>query len=150
MESIILFIFVLITEKTLYSYCFWECKRKMGDFEKHLKLAREKIDTVHVAHARGYVSVVGDQCVKVVEQLLDGDAFKNFKRHLTEHKEEFEYCSKHHPRIIRYFEMLFRLYSELGYEGEDGIKSRQAISLMKKVIDHFEEKWGIKIYGTER
>jgi hypothetical protein len=47
---------------------------KIGNFNKHLRLAKEKYLATSVAYANNYITVVGDLGTKVVEQLIEADA----------------------------------------------------------------------------
>jgi len=45
----------------------------MGDFEKHLSIAREKLSSLKEAYQKRRYTVVGDLAIKVVEQLVEAD-----------------------------------------------------------------------------
>ena len=51
----------------------WE----MGDFQKHLELAKEKLRATIDAYNNKQNTVVGDLGTKVVEQLVETDAARN-------------------------------------------------------------------------
>jgi len=46
----------------------------MGDFEKHIALAKEKLRVTKEAYTNKNNTVVGDLAVKVIEQLVEADA----------------------------------------------------------------------------
>ncbi len=48
----------------------------MGDFERHLNLAREKLKAVLQVYKNKQYTVVGDLAIKVVEQLRRSRRFK--------------------------------------------------------------------------
>lgn len=49
----------------------------MGDFKKHLELAKEKLKATISAYNKKQNTVVGDMGTKVVEQLIEADAARN-------------------------------------------------------------------------
>ena len=65
----------------------------MGDFEKHLKLAREKMKATLEAYHKKESTVVGDLGTKVVEQLVEADAARN-NEHFGDHQSRHEYSQK--------------------------------------------------------
>jgi len=68
----------------------------MGDFEKHLSIAREKLSALKEAYQKRRYTVVGDLAIKVVEQLVEADAAKN-NRHFGTHSDRHEYSNKNFP-----------------------------------------------------
>jgi hypothetical protein len=46
----------------------------IGDIERHLRIAREKLAALQDAYERHRYTVVGDLAIKVIEQLVEADA----------------------------------------------------------------------------
>ncbi|TET69191.1 MAG: hypothetical protein E3J44_08475, partial [Candidatus Aminicenantes bacterium] len=65
----------------------------MGDFQKHLKLAKEKLDATISAYYNKQMTVVGDLGTKVVEQLIEADAARD-NEHFGDHRSRHEYSNK--------------------------------------------------------
>jgi len=57
----------------------------MGDFQKHLELAKEKLDATFKAYQKKQATVVGDLGIKVVEQLIEADAARR-REHFGDHQ----------------------------------------------------------------
>ena len=71
----------------------------MGDFEKHIKLVREKRKATAEAYHNKQSTVVGDLGTKVVEQLVEADAAKN-NEHFGDHQSRHEYSNKNFPKEV--------------------------------------------------
>jgi len=63
----------------------------MGDFKKHLSIAKEKLDALTTAYRNGQHTVVGDLGTKVVEQLIEADAARS-SRHFGKHIDRHRYA----------------------------------------------------------
>ena len=68
----------------------------MGNFQKHLKLVKEKLDATISAYYNKQMTVVGDLGTKVVEQLIEADAAIN-NEHFGDHRSRHEYSNKNFP-----------------------------------------------------
>jgi hypothetical protein len=62
----------------------------MGEHEKHIRMAREKLKAVRTAFEEGQHTVVGDIATKVVEQLIEADA-ANENTHFGNHLERYQF-----------------------------------------------------------
>jgi hypothetical protein len=118
----------------------------MGDFEKHIKLAKEKIKGTFHAYDNNLMTVVGDLGTKAVEQLIEADA-AIYNRHFGDHKSRHEYSNKKFPdEINKAMRKVWFAYADLGYNGFNGSKAKKVIDNLKIVIKYFEKKFKLKIY----
>lgn len=69
---------------------------QMGDYNKHLELAREKLKATFDAFDKKQSTVVGDMGTKVVEQLVEADAARS-NTHFGDHQSRHEYSNKNFP-----------------------------------------------------
>ncbi len=117
----------------------------MGDYNKHLKLAKEKLKAVVNAYKNGMNTVVGDLATKVVEQLIEADASRN-NEHFGAHKSRHDYSNKNFPKEIRdAMKKVWFAYGDLGYDGINGKRAKIAIKNLNKVLGYFEKRFGEKI-----
>lgn len=114
-------------------------------FEMHLQLIEEKIIAVEFAKDKNLRSVVADETVKAMGQMLEADAAKKYDRHLQSHAEEFKYCKMEHIMLYLPYQEAFSIYNDLGYMGGNGQKMKRMLELLYKFIEHFEEKWKIEL-----
>ena len=117
----------------------------MGDFEKHLKLAREKIKATVEAYRKKQSTVVGDLGIKVVEQLIEADAARN-NEHFGDHQSRHEYSQKTFSlEINKAMRKIWFAYGDLGYDGVNGKRAKEVMDNLNIVIVFFEERFGVKI-----
>lgn len=118
----------------------------MGNFRKHLELAKEKLRATISAYRSKQSTVVGDLGTKVVEQLIEADAAKkgeHFGDHITRHS----YSNKNFPlEINKRMRKIWFAYGDLGYDGINGKRAKAVIDNLKVIIKFFEERFGEKIY----
>jgi hypothetical protein len=118
----------------------------MGNFQKHLKLAKEKLDATISAYYNKQMTVVGDLGTKVVEQLVEADAARN-NEHFGDHRSRHEYSNKSFPfKINKAMRKIWFAYADLGYDGVNGKKAKAVIDNLKIIVNFFEKKFDIKIY----
>jgi len=118
----------------------------MGDFQKHLELAKEKLEVAFYAYQKKQMTVVGDLGTKVVEQLIEADAARN-NEHFGDHRSRHEYSNKKFPaHINETMRKLWFAYADLGYDGVNGKRAKAVIDNLKIIIKFFEIRFGIKIY----
>jgi len=117
----------------------------MGDFKRHLNLAREKLKAVLQVYKNKQYTVVGDLAIKVVEQLVEADASRegeHFGNHYTRHR----YSNDNFPvGINKAMRRIWFAYGDLGYDGADGKRAREVMSNRNLIIKFFEERLGEKI-----
>jgi len=117
----------------------------MGDFEKHIKLAKEKLKVTKEAFKDKDNTVVGDLATKVVEQLVEADVARKGE-HFGDHKSRHEYSNKEYPRDInKAMRRIWFAYGDLGYDGVNGKRAKIVMNNLKAVIIFFEERFGVKI-----
>jgi len=117
----------------------------MGDFQKHLKLAKEKLKATINAYHNKQSTVVGDLGTKVVEQLVEADAARN-KEHFGDHQSRHEYSNKNFPsEINKAMRKIWFAYGDLGYDGVNGKRAKQVIDNLKIIAEFFEKRFGEKI-----
>ncbi len=114
-------------------------------FEKHLELLSEKIRAVDLAKEEFLRSVVADEAVKAMGQMLEADAAKKYDRHLQSHAQEFRYCKKEHPILFSVYQEAFSIYNDLGYLGGNGEKMDRILELLEMFIEQFEKEWNIEL-----
>ncbi len=118
----------------------------MGEFDRHFKLMNEKKETTYDAFAKGNHSSVGDEAIKSIEQALEADAFKFSRRHLGDHEPRFSYAKKTlSSTLFNKLQKLWLTYEDLGYDGTNGFRAKQAITIMNDLLQFFEKRWGVKI-----
>ncbi len=117
----------------------------MGDFHKHLELAKEKLKATINAYHNKQSTVVGDLGIKVVEQLVEADAARN-KEHFGDHQSRHEYSNKNFPpEINKAMRKIWFAYGDLGYDGVNGKRAKQVIDNLKIIAEFFEKRFGEKI-----
>jgi hypothetical protein len=117
----------------------------MGNFEKHLSLAKEKLKATIASYEKKLNTVVGDEATKVVEQLIEADAAQN-KTHLGDHKSRHDYSNKTYPdEINKAMRKVWFAYGDLGYDGINGKRAKIVMDNLSIVIDFFEKRFRIKI-----
>jgi len=118
----------------------------MGDFKKHLELAKEKFKATLNAYYTKQSTVVGDLGIKVVEQLVEADVAKKGE-HFGDHQSRHEYSNKNFPdEINKAMRKIWFAYGDLGYDGINGKRAKQVIENLKTIIEFFEKRFGVKIY----
>lgn len=118
----------------------------MGDFKKHLDIAKEKLSVAMSAYQSKQMTAVGDLGTKVVEQLIEADAARA-NQHFGDHLSRHEYSNASFPpEIIKAMRKIWFAYGDLGYDGTNGKKAKEVMDNLKKIIAYFEERFGVKIY----
>jgi len=118
----------------------------MGDFNKHLELAREKLKATFDAFHKKQSTVVGDLGTKVVEHLVEADAARN-NEHFGDHQSRHEYANKNFtPEVNKAMRKVWFAYGDLGYDGVNGKRAREVIDNLKIIIEFFEKRFEVKIH----
>jgi hypothetical protein len=118
----------------------------MGDFQKHIILAKEKLLAAFSAYSSNQMTVVGDLGTKVVEQLIEAEAARN-NDHFGDHRSRHEYSNKKFPFVInRAMRKIWFAYADLGYDGVNGKRAKEVMDNLVIIVKFFENRFGIKIY----
>lgn len=111
----------------------------MGDFQKHLKLVKEKLKATINAYDNKQSTVVGDLGTKVVEQLVEADA-ANKGQHFGDHQSRHEYSNKNFPdEINKAMRKVWFAYGDLGYDGINGKRAKAVIDNLKIIIEFLKK-----------
>ena len=117
----------------------------MGNFQKHIALAEEKLKAVIDAYSKKQNTVVGDEATKVVEQLIEADAAQTNK-HFGDHKSRHDYSnSAFPPEINKAMRTVWFSYGDLGYDGINGKRAKIVMDNLDILIKFFEERFKVKI-----
>ena len=117
----------------------------MGDFKKHLEIAREKLSALKDAYDKKHFTVVGDLATKVCEQLIEADAAKGGK-HFGTHLDRHAYSNKRYPKDVNdAMRKLWFAYGDLGYDGVNGQRAKLVIDNLRIILNFFNKRLGEKI-----
>jgi hypothetical protein len=117
----------------------------MGEFEKHIRIAKEKLTVTKEAFAGKNNTVVGDLATKVVEQLIEADISRTGE-HLGDHKSRHDYSNKEYPEDVNNaMRRVWFAYGDLGYDGVNGKRAKIVMENLGIVIKFFEARFGVKI-----
>lgn len=118
----------------------------MGDFQKHIVLAKEKLTATLNAYTNRQMTVVGDLGTKIIEQLIEADAARR-NEHFGDHRSRHLYSNKMFPfEINRIMRKVWFAYADLGYDGVNGKRAKEIVDNLMKIIKFFEKRFGIKIH----
>ncbi len=120
----------------------------MGDLEKHRKLAMEKRSAAIEEFKKERYTVVGDLCIKCVEQAIEALAsLENLHFHVeprSAHANRIKWIKKKFPQLSEYIDMLWGAYGTLGYEGINGDRAKKVLEAMEVILNGFERETGIR------
>jgi hypothetical protein len=117
----------------------------MGEYKKHLKIAKEKLSVFLSAYEKGQFTVVGDLATKVCEQLIEADAARAGK-HFGAHLERHAYSNEKYPKEINAaMRKLWFAYGDLGYDGVNGKRAKIVRENLHLVLVYFSQRFGEKI-----
>lgn len=118
----------------------------MGNLNKHIEIAKEKLRAVISAYKNKQNTVVGDLATKVIEQLVEADA-SNQGKHFGDHPSRHEFSNKNYPKEINdAMRKVWFAYGDLGYDGVNGKRAKIVMENLKKVVAFFEKRLGIKLW----
>ena len=119
----------------------------MGDLEKHINIAKEKLRVTKQSYLNKDNTVVGDLATKVVEQLVEAD-IAGKGEHFGDHKSRHDYSNKEYPgHINEAMRKIWFAYGNLGYDGSNGNRAKKVMENLDMVVKFFEERLGVKING---
>ena len=117
----------------------------MGNFNKHIELAKEKLGAAVDACHKKQSTVVGDLGIKVVEQLVEADAARN-NEHFGDHQSRHEYSNRNFPKEVNAaMRKIWFAYGDLGYDGVNGKRAKEVMDNLKIITEFFEKRFGVKI-----
>lgn len=117
----------------------------MGDFNKHIGLAKEKLVAAVDACHKKQSTVVGDLGTKVVEQLVEADAARN-NEHFGDHQSRHEYSNRNFSKEVNAaMRKIWFAYGDLGYDGVNGKRAKEVMDNLKIITEFFEKRFGVKI-----
>jgi hypothetical protein len=117
----------------------------MGNIDKHILLAKEKLEATLDAYEKKMSTVVGDLATKVVEHLVEADAAKN-NWHFGDHMSRHEYSQKNFPEEVNTaMRKIWFAYGDLGYDGINGKRAKTSITNLEIIVGFFEKGFGIKL-----
>jgi len=120
------------------------------EFERHTRNAEENVKAALHAYRMGWHTVVAETAFKAVEQAVEMHAALE-GIHMRSHSERIEFADERYPEVARALRRLRRNYGDLGYDGINGDRAAESISLMKKalriigeVINFDFERWFVE------
>jgi len=120
----------------------------MGNEAHHSRLAIEKREAALDEFEKGRYTVVGDLALKSVEQAIEAAAARVEKHfHLsprTAHAQRVTWTKENFPEIATDLDVVWGAYGDLGYNGLDGNRAREAVEAMERVIRAIEKRTKIR------
>jgi len=114
----------------------------------HSRLAKEKREAALDEFKKRRYTVVGDLTLKAVEQAIEALAAQSGMHfHLTPrtaHAERVRWAKKNLPDVAADLDVVWGAYGDLGYDGLDGNRARDAVEAMERIIDGIEKRTGIR------
>lgn len=118
----------------------------MGNLNKHIEIAKEKLQAVIFAYKNKQNTVVGDLATKVVEQLVEADA-SNQGKHFGDHPSRHDFSNKNYPKEINdAMRKVWFAYGDLGYDGVNGKRAKVVMDNLKKVVEFFEKRLTVTLW----
>lgn len=120
----------------------------MGDLTHHSRLAKEKREAALDEFKKRRYTVVGDLTLKAVEQAIEAVASQlGMHFHLTPrtaHAERVRWAKKNFPEIAADLDVVWGTYGDLGYDGLNGNRARDAVEAMERIMDGIEKRTEIR------
>lgn len=120
----------------------------MGDLTHHSRLAKEKREAALDEFKKRRYTVVGDLTLKAVEQAIETVASQlGMHFHLTPrtaHAERVRWAKKNFPEIAADLDVVWGTYGDLGYDGLNGNRARDAVEAMERIMDGIEKRTEIR------
>lgn len=117
----------------------------MSNYAKHMTMVREKLGAVINAYQNKLNSVIGDEAIKVVEQLVEADVARQ-DVHMYKHIDRHQHINKEYPVDIQSAtKKVWYAYKDLGYDGLNGNKAKFVVQNLKKILAYFEERLNERI-----
>lgn len=120
----------------------------MGDVAHHSRLAKEKREAALDEFQKGRYTVVGDLTLKAVEQAVEAAAAKSWIHfHLTPrtaHAERVRWAKEKFRQIATDLDVVWGAYGDLGYDGLNGNRAREAVEAMERIMGEIGKRTGIQ------
>jgi hypothetical protein len=120
----------------------------LGDLTHHSRLAKEKREAALDEFKKRRYTVVGDLTLKAVEQAIEAVASQlGMHFHLTPrtaHAERVRWAKKNFPEIAADLDVVWGTYGDLGYDGLNGNRARDAVEAMERIMDGIEKRTEIR------
>jgi len=120
----------------------------LGDLTHHLRLSREKREAALDEFRKSRYTVVGDMVLKAVEQAIEALISKEGKHfHVnprTAHALRTKWAKQNFPEIAADLDAVWSAYGDLGYNGLDGERAKEAVEAMERIINAIEKRSKIK------
>ena len=120
----------------------------MGDLTHHLRLSREKREAALDEFSKGRYTVVGDMVLKAVEQAIEAAASKEGNHFHANpriaHALRTKWAKANFPEIAADLDAVWSAYGDLGYDGLDGARAKEAVDAMERIFNAIEKRSGIR------
>jgi len=120
----------------------------MGDVDRHLRMAQEKLAALKEAYGKQQCTVVGDLAIKVVEHLIEADAASH-NVHFGTHRERQTYANHEYPHAVTVaMRRIWFAYGDLGYDGTNGHRARLVMRHLETVVRFLENRLGRTLWNN--
>jgi len=120
----------------------------MGDQAHHSRVAKEKREAALDEYAKRRYTAVGDLTIKAVEQAIEAAAsMHGIHFHLspkTAHAERTKWAKQNFPEATGDLDMVWGVYGDLGYDGLNGKRAREAIEAMERIMNGIGNRTGLR------
>jgi len=120
----------------------------LGNLTHHLRLSKEKREAALDEFSKARYTVVGDMVLKAVEQAIEAVASKEGKHFHTNprtaHALRVKWAKENFPEIAADLDAVWSAYGDLGYDGLDGKRAKEAVGAMERIIDAIEKRSKIR------
>jgi len=124
-------------------------RARFGNERHHLRLAKEKREGALNEYEKARFTNVADLALKCVEQVIEAIASReNIHFHInpkSAHAERNKWAKERFPSIAGELVALWSAYGDLGYDGLDGNRAREAIDAMERIISDLEKRTGVRV-----
>ena len=121
---------------------------RLGDSTHHLILSKEKREAALDEFGKGRYTVVGDMVLKAVEQAIEAAASNEGKHFHANprmaHALRVKWAKENFPEIAADLDVVWSAYGDLGYDGLDGERAKEAVEAMERIIDAVEKRSEIR------
>ncbi|MDH5783523.1 MAG: hypothetical protein OEZ35_07685 [Candidatus Bathyarchaeota archaeon] len=121
----------------------------MGDANHHSRIAREKREAALDEFVKRRFTVVGDLVLKAVEQAIEAVAAALAGEHFhvnsrTAHAQRVRWVKQNFPEVGADIDVVWGVYGDLGYNGLDGNRAKDAVEAMERILNAIEKRTGIR------